>query len=58
LNRDEGLSELRSFFSERWKGIRPLLWGAPMIQEELQEALHCGLFCLELGSEDEKDDRP
>jgi glycerol-3-phosphate dehydrogenase len=45
---DQGLIELRAFFSERWKGIRPILWGMSLIQEELQEALHCGLFGLEL----------
>jgi hypothetical protein len=24
------------------------LWGRSLVQEELQEALHCGLFGLEL----------
>ena len=31
----------------RWRGIRPVLWDVGMVQEELQEALHCGLFGLE-----------
>lgn len=48
LTADEGLINLREFLNGRWKGIRPVLWGASLIQEELQEALHCGLFGLEL----------
>jgi len=45
---DQGLIDLKSFLNGRWKGIRPVLWGTSFIQEELQEALHCGLFGLEL----------
>ena len=45
---DEGLADLRKFLKGRWKGIRPILWGTPLAQEELQEALHCGFFSLEL----------
>ena len=45
---DEGLDDLRKFLKGRWKGIRPILWGTPLAQEELQEALHCGFFSLEL----------
>jgi len=48
LHGDEGLVNLRSFLNQRWKGIRPVLWDASLIQEELQEALHCGLFGLEM----------
>ena len=48
LTADEGLINLREFLNGRWKGIRPVLWGASLIQEEFQEALHCGLFGLEL----------
>jgi glycerol-3-phosphate dehydrogenase len=48
LNADEVLFNLRRFLNERWKGIRPILWDASLIQEELQESLHCGLFGLEL----------
>jgi glycerol-3-phosphate dehydrogenase len=44
----EGLVNLRHFLNQRWKGIRPVLWDASLIQEELQEALHCGFFGLEL----------
>ncbi len=45
---DEGLFDLRRFLNGRWKGIRPILWDGSLIQEELQEAMHCGLFGLEL----------
>jgi len=44
----EAVSDLRNFLEGRWKGIRPVLWDASLAQEELQEALHCGLFGLEL----------
>jgi glycerol-3-phosphate dehydrogenase len=44
----EGLPEVRRFLSERWRGLRPLLFDFPLVQAEFQEALHCGLFGLEL----------
>jgi glycerol-3-phosphate dehydrogenase len=44
----QGLTDLRSFLSARWRGMRPILWDAALRQEELQEALHCGYFGLEL----------
>jgi len=44
-----GLDDLRSFLSARWRGMRPILWGSSLLQEELQEALHCGYLGLELG---------
>lgn len=48
LHAGEGLANLRDFLNQRWKGIRPVLWDGSLIQEELQEAMHCGLFGLEL----------
>jgi len=48
LNSDKGLITIREFLNERWRGVRPLLWDMPLIQAELQEALYCGLFGLEL----------
>jgi len=48
LNADQGISGLRSFLNERWRGVRPMLWKESLSQAELQEALHCGLFGLEL----------
>jgi glycerol-3-phosphate dehydrogenase len=43
----DGLDDARSFIRERWKGLYPLLWDMPMVQAELQEALHCGFLNLE-----------
>ena len=37
----EGLRHTRDFVSERFKGVRPVLWGQQMPQMELAEALHC-----------------
>ena len=38
---------LRGFLEERWKGIRPILWGAAMKEEELIESIYKGIFNLE-----------
>jgi len=48
LNDDQGIGGLKSFLNERWRGVRPLLWKESLRQAELQEAIHCGLFGLEL----------
>ena len=48
LESGQGLSLLRQFLERRWHGLRPILWGPQLAQEELQEALHCGLFGLDL----------
>jgi glycerol-3-phosphate dehydrogenase len=45
---NEGMVNLHQFLSERWRGQHPLLWDASLIQSQLQEAMHCGLFGLEL----------
>jgi glycerol-3-phosphate dehydrogenase len=45
----QGPTDLRSFLSARWRGMRPILWGTALFQEELQEAVHCGYLGLELG---------
>lgn len=44
----EGLKSLHTFLEERWDGLRPVLWGRQLVQEQLQEAIQCGLFGLEL----------
>ncbi|MGE5256825.1 MAG: anaerobic glycerol-3-phosphate dehydrogenase subunit A [Hyphomicrobiales bacterium] len=44
----QGLVDLRSFLSARWRGMRPILWDTALLQEELQEALHCGYLGLEM----------
>lgn len=48
ISGDQGISELRAFLRERWRGQQPLLWDMPLAQAELMEAMHCGLFGLEL----------
>jgi glycerol-3-phosphate dehydrogenase len=48
LESAQGLSLLRQFLERRWHGLRPILWGPQLAQEELQEALHCGLFGFEI----------
>ncbi|MFP4256590.1 MAG: anaerobic glycerol-3-phosphate dehydrogenase subunit GlpA [Desulfobacterales bacterium] len=48
LNNREGVHELKAFLNERWRGQQPLLWNKSLIQAELMEAMHCGLFSLEL----------
>jgi glycerol-3-phosphate dehydrogenase len=37
---------LKGFLEERWRGIRPVLWGASVKQEELIESIYKGLFNL------------
>ncbi len=41
------LSMLRRFLEERWKGIRPVLWGAQLREEQLIQALYSESFNLE-----------
>lgn len=43
-----GTDELRAFLRERWRGQQPLAWNNGLARAELMEAMHCGLFCLEL----------
>ena len=47
FEKERGIEDLRGFLEARWKGLRPVLWGRQMVQEQLQEAIHCGLFGLE-----------
>jgi glycerol-3-phosphate dehydrogenase len=48
LESERGLIQLKRFLERRWHGLRPVLWGPQLAQEELQEAIHCGLFSLEM----------
>ncbi len=48
----QGLTDLRQFVQERWKGHYPVLWGHPLAQADLQEAIYCGMLCLELPLEE------
>lgn len=42
-----GLTHMRDFFNERFKGMRTVIWGRQAAQMELAEALHCGLLGLD-----------
>ncbi|MBF0445439.1 MAG: FAD-dependent oxidoreductase [Magnetococcales bacterium] len=46
-NSQYGLIHLRDFVKERFKGVRPVLWGPQVAQMELAEALHCDLMGLD-----------
>ena len=50
LRKEEGLGGsnriLKAFLEERWKGIRPVLWGVSLKEEELIESIYKGLFNL------------
>jgi glycerol-3-phosphate dehydrogenase len=37
---------LKGFLEERWKGIRPVLWGTSLGEEELVESIYKGIFNL------------
>ena len=43
----QGLAELKTFTERRWRGFSPILWGVPLMQADLQEALYCGAMDLE-----------
>ena len=47
---DQGIADLAHFTNSRWKGQRAVLFGEQLKQAELQEAMYCGLFDLELPS--------
>ncbi len=48
LEGTHGIEDIKRFLNERWKGQRPIYWGDQLIQAEITEAMHCGLFDLEL----------
>ena len=48
LHGAQGIDELKTFLEARWRGQKPLMWGTPLIQAELQEAIQCGVLGLEL----------
>ncbi len=53
-----GLTHMRNFFRERFKGLRSVIWGSQMAQVELAEALHCGLLGLDLIDDTQADGLP
>ncbi len=55
VSETKGIEELQSFVDRRWRGFSPILWGLPMVQADLQEALYCGALDLELDDDDDDD---
>lgn len=47
-NGDEGVDDLKEFINSRWRGQRPLLADVQLAQADLQEAVHCGLYGLDI----------
>ena len=43
---DQGLSGIKDFIGERWKGLKPLVRQDELVQTDLQEAFLCGLLGL------------
>jgi len=52
IDNHKGPADLRSFLQERWRGQQPLLWNHSLAQAELLEAMHCGLFSIDLAADD------
>jgi glycerol-3-phosphate dehydrogenase len=50
FRQDQGIRDLSDFTNSRWKGQRAVLFGEQLKQAELQQAMYCGLFDLELPS--------
>jgi glycerol-3-phosphate dehydrogenase len=43
----EGNELLIQFLERRWGGLRPVLWGDQLRQEQLLEALYCGTLNID-----------
>jgi glycerol-3-phosphate dehydrogenase len=54
FQQNQGCADLTHFTNSRWKGQRPVLFGEQLKQAELQEAMYCGLFDLELPNPDKQ----
>lgn len=52
LPEGEPVAALRSFFQERWRGLRPALWGAQLREIELGRAIYAGILNFD-GIDDE-----
>jgi glycerol-3-phosphate dehydrogenase len=48
LTDENGLSSIREFLRERWRGRHPILTGDTLIRVDLLEAIYCGVAGLEL----------
>ncbi len=48
LKNDEGIHNIKDLLRERFIGQRPVLWDGQLAQAELNEALFCGFYGLDL----------
>ncbi len=46
VSRGDSNRVLKGFLEERWRGIRPILWGIAVNEEELIESIYKGVFNL------------
>jgi glycerol-3-phosphate dehydrogenase len=46
MARGDSSGVLKGFLEERWRGIRPILWGSALKEEELLESIYKGIFNL------------
>ena len=46
LSKGDSNTTLKAFLNERWKGIRPVLWGVSVREEEMIESIYKGIFNL------------
>jgi len=46
MAKGDSMKMLKGFLEERWKGIRPILWGSALKEEELIEGIYKGIFNL------------
>ena len=51
---DEAVRMLAAFLEERWKGVRPVLWGDALREIEFTYWIYQGLFGLGRGGEDDR----
>ncbi|HKL00267.1 MAG TPA: anaerobic glycerol-3-phosphate dehydrogenase subunit GlpA [Desulfotignum sp.] len=48
LEKKQGVSQVKDFVNERWKGFMPLVRDRELMRLEMQEAFLCGLFHMEV----------
>ena len=46
MSKEDSNNTLKAFLEERWKGIRPVLWGVSIREEEMIESIYKGIFNL------------
>ena len=46
MSKGNSNATLKAFLDERWKGIRPVLWGVSVREEEMIESIYKGIFNL------------